>query len=143
MTFTRSDPKSAHPLLGRVRPTGDRRADQGSARSSQAAPRSRETAVDSRQIGRELPLASLIDNLKAALGGAGCSCLVTGEAGIGKTRLVQDLLDRAQAYDCNILSGKAQEYDQGIAYASLRDLLSSAAKDDFDEPSRADLDDLM
>lgn len=143
MTFTRSDLRSVHLPVGRVRPSGGRCADEGPARSSRAVLRNREPGIDGRQIGRELPLASLIDNLKAALGGSGCSCLVAGEAGIGKTRLVQDLLERAQAYDCNILSGKAQEYDHGIAYASLRDLLSSAAKDDFDERSRANLDDLM
>ena len=142
MTFTRSNSRSAHPSPGRVRPSDDRRADQGPGTNTQGAV-NRTPPAGGRQIGRELALASLIDKLKAALGGAGCSCLVTGEAGIGKTRLVQDLLERAQDYDCNILSGKAQEYDHGIAYASLRDLLSSAAKDDFDENCQADLDDLI
>ncbi len=100
-------------------------------------------ADEGRPIGRELPLASLIDNFKTALGGTGRTCLVTGEAGIGKTRLMQELLERARAYDCHILSGKAQEYDHGIANASLRDVLASALQDDFDETSRADFTALL
>jgi DNA-binding NarL/FixJ family response regulator len=94
-------------------------------------------------IGRELPLATLIDNLKLALGGAGRTCLVTGEAGIGKTRLLQELLDRAQGYDCHILRGKAQEYDHGIAHSSLRDILASTADNEINDACRADLDELI
>ena len=36
-----------------------------------------------------------------------------------------------------ILSGRAQEYDHGVAYATLRDLLASASVEDFDENTRA------
>jgi len=100
-------------------------------------------AAEGRPIGREVPLASLIDSFKIALGGTGRTCLVTGEAGVGKTRLMQELLERARAYDCHILSGKAQEYDHGIANASLRDLLASALYDDFDETSRAEFTNLL
>lgn len=96
-----------------------------------------------RPLGRELPLASLIDNFKIALGGVGRTCLVTGEAGVGKTRLMQELLERAEAYDCHILSGKAQEYDHGIANATLRDVLASARYDDFDEQSRTEFASLL
>ncbi len=96
-----------------------------------------------RAIGRELPLAELIENLKYALGGAGRTCLVTGEAGIGKTRLLHELLERAQGYDCHILSGKAQEYDHGIAHSSLRDILASTADDDINESCGADLGELI
>ncbi len=97
---------------------------------------------EARPVGREFPLARLLDNLKSALGGTGRACLVVGEVGIGKTCLLQELLDRARAHDCHVLSGKAQDYDHGIAYASLRDLLASAAEEEFDEPSRADLSEL-
>lgn len=90
-------------------------------------------------IGRELALAAIIDALKIALNGRARTCLITGEAGVGKTRLMQEVLERARPYDCHILSGRAQEYDHGIAHASLRDLLSSAMPDDYDEASRAAL----
>ena len=42
-----------------------------------------------------------------------------------------------------MLSGKAQDYDHGIAYASLRDLLASVPADDFDEASRVIFADLL
>jgi DNA-binding CsgD family transcriptional regulator/tetratricopeptide (TPR) repeat protein len=132
VTSIRSGASSAERPSGTVLPIRGR-----------TAPRRRESADERRPIGRELPLARLIDNLKIALGGTGRTCLVTGEAGIGKTRLLQELLERAQAYDCHILSGKAQEYDHGIAHASLRDLLASAASEDFDESSQTDLSDLL
>ena len=61
-----------------------------------------DTPAQARSVGRELPLARLLDNLKSALSGTGRTCLITGEAGIGKTRLIQELLDRAQAHDCQI-----------------------------------------
>jgi DNA-binding CsgD family transcriptional regulator/tetratricopeptide (TPR) repeat protein len=119
-------------------------ADAGPARSM---PSGRDNGLDgephARAIGRELPLAELIENLKYALGGAGRTCLVTGEAGIGKTRLLSELLERAQGYNCHILSGKAQEYDHGIAHSSLRDILASTADDDINETCRADLAELV
>jgi DNA-binding CsgD family transcriptional regulator len=112
----------------------DRPGEPGPAGTPAARPRS---------VGRELPLARLVDNLKSALSGTGRTCLITGEAGIGKTRLIQELLDRAQAHDCLVLSGKAQDYDHGIAYASLRDLLASVPADDFDDASRGIFGDLL
>lgn len=47
-------------------------------------------------IGREVPLGRLESALAAAEEGQGSVCLVTGEAGIGKTTLCQDLALRAQ-----------------------------------------------
>jgi DNA-binding CsgD family transcriptional regulator len=99
--------------------------------------------AQARSVGRELPLARLLDNLKSALSGTGRTCLIAGEAGIGKTRLLQELLDRASAHDCLVLSGKAQDYDHGIAYVGLRDLLASKPAGEFDEASRAILAELL
>src|ERR1700742_4126305 len=96
-----------------------------------------------RSVGRERYLAQLLDGLKSALSGSSWASLISGEAGVGKTRLLQELLDRAQAHDCHVLSGRAQDFDQGITYATLRDVLASVAADDFEEPSRASLCDLL
>ena len=96
-----------------------------------------------RSVGRERYLAQLLDGLKCALGGSSWASLISGEAGVGKTRLLQELLDRAQAHDCHILSGRAQDYDQGITYATLRDVVASAATGDFEETSRESLSDLL
>jgi AAA ATPase domain len=76
-------------------------------------------------VGRELPLARLLDSLKAVLNGTSRSCVITGEAGIGKTRLLAELLDRARVHDCLVLSGKAQDYDHGIAAAGRAEDLHS------------------
>lgn len=94
-------------------------------------------------IGRERPFSRLLDHLQQALNGSGRTCLITGEAGIGKTRLLEDLLARAQARDCHVLRGRAQDYDHGIAYSSLRDLLGSAGTDDFDDQSSVVYADLL
>ncbi len=94
-------------------------------------------------IGRELPLAQLLDNLKVVLGGAGRMCLVTGEAGVGKTRLLREFLVRVQPYECFVLSGRAHDYDQGVAYASLRDQLASATSQELDADARAELEQLV
>jgi DNA-binding CsgD family transcriptional regulator len=94
-------------------------------------------------VGRELPLARLLDNLKSALNGSSRICVISGEAGIGKTRLLTELLDRARVHDCLVLSGKAQDYDHGIAYASLRDLLASVPAGDLDEASGRIFADLL
>lgn len=98
---------------------------------------------DAPPIGRELALAQLLESLKLALSGTGRVCLVTGEAGIGKTRLLQELLVRVQAHECHTLSGRAQDYDHGVAYASLRDLLATALTEEFTDASRADLSQLV
>jgi DNA-binding NarL/FixJ family response regulator len=94
-------------------------------------------------IGRELALATLAEILKAVLGGAGRTCLITGEAGVGKTRLIQELLLRAEPHDCHVLRGKSQDYDHGVAYVGLRDILNSAATDDFDPSSRTEFNLLL
>ncbi len=57
--------------------------------------------------------------------------------------MLHELLERTKADDCHVLNGKAQEYDYGIAHASLRDLLASAAGGEFNEPSRAHLTELL
>lgn len=60
-------------------------------------------------IGRDHELCVLLDALGAALGGRGGLVLVTGEAGVGKTRLAGELLDRAAAQGAMVASGTALE----------------------------------
>lgn len=47
-----------------------------------------------RMVGREAELAQLLGDWEAALGGSGRAVLITGEAGIGKSRLLQSLVER-------------------------------------------------
>jgi len=56
-------------------------------------------------VGRERELGEIGSGLKSALQGRGTTLLVTGEAGIGKTRLVQGALANAEKMGFRILSG--------------------------------------
>jgi DNA-binding CsgD family transcriptional regulator len=90
-------------------------------------------------IGRERLLGELTDLVKAVAGGRGRACLVTGEAGVGKTRLLREVLTRARLLECHVLYGRAQDYDHSIAYAVLSDLLASASEDTMNPETRAQL----
>ena len=49
-------------------------------------------------VGREAPLGELLEAASAARDGEARSVLVTGEAGIGKSRLVAELLERCESW---------------------------------------------
>ena len=58
-------------------------------------------------IGRESELNSLTQQLEKAKDGKGSAILVSGEAGIGKTRLLQEFKDHAVEKDFIVLAGAA------------------------------------
>jgi predicted ATPase len=55
-------------------------------------------------VGRVRELAALEEALEAARGGLGATALVSGDAGIGKSRLAAELAARAP--DCTVLTGR-------------------------------------
>src|SRR5262249_51431325 len=67
-------------------------------------------------VGRERELAELGDGLDAALGGGGRLFLVSGERGIGKTRLVDELSAVAAAQGALVLWGRCWEGGGAPAY---------------------------
>lgn len=81
-------------------------------------------------VGREAELAVLIAAGRAALGGGGRVLAIVGEAGIGKTRLSEELIQRlvmesvapgsAGVPAFVIYSGECQSYEQRTPYAALR-----------------------
>ena len=76
-------------------------------------------------IGRTLDLAALymlIDNTKSGLGQV---ALLSGEAGIGKTRLVKEAKAYATAQDFLVVQGNCFPTDLSYPYAPLLDLLRS------------------
>ncbi|MBI3964092.1 MAG: AAA family ATPase [Chloroflexi bacterium] len=60
-------------------------------------------------VGRHRELATLLEHLEAAGSGQGGVVLVAGEPGIGKTRLVSELADRARAQSWLVLVGRSYE----------------------------------
>jgi predicted ATPase/DNA-binding CsgD family transcriptional regulator len=79
-------------------------------------------------VGRDAELAQLRDALKRARGGEPAVVLVGGEAGVGKTRLVEEFRRHALSEGAQVLSGQCLELgEDGLPFAPfaavLRDLL--------------------
>ena len=98
-------------------------------------------------VGRQRELAELEDHHRAARAGEPTVVLVGGEAGVGKTRLLQALVERAQADGTRTLLGRCLDLVGGAApYApvtdALRQLVGELERDDVSRllgPSRAEL----
>ncbi|MEN3270171.1 BTAD domain-containing putative transcriptional regulator [Pseudonocardia sp.] len=60
-------------------------------------------------VGRERPLATLLDAVESARRGSGQLVLISGEAGIGKTRLLEELASRAAATGATVAWGRGYE----------------------------------
>jgi DNA-binding NarL/FixJ family response regulator len=74
-------------------------------------------------IGRDSELAAL----DAFLNGASGVLLLSGEAGIGKSRLAREAISRAAARNYRVLSGACFERDQALPFAPFLDLLRNMA----------------
>ena len=67
--------------------------------------------------GREVELAVLTSVLDGALAGTRRTAVVLGEAGVGKTRLVEELVADAAARGCLVLQARAYETETGLPLA--------------------------
>jgi class 3 adenylate cyclase len=67
-------------------------------------------------VGREPELTRLREQLAAACAGRGRITLVSGEPGIGKTRLVEALADEARGQGAEVLWGRCQELEGAPAF---------------------------
>jgi len=76
-------------------------------------------------IGRRSELAVLAAALTDAAAGTGRLVLVEGDAGVGKTRLVQEFADRAAATGATVLSGGCLQLEADIPYAPFDEALSA------------------
>jgi transcriptional regulator with XRE-family HTH domain len=75
-------------------------------------------------VGRHAELGALNGILQAAAnGGHGCLVLVSGEPGIGKSRLVLEVAERAQARDWKVLCGRATAVEGAPAYLPIIEAL--------------------
>ncbi|MGH2348953.1 MAG: protein kinase domain-containing protein [bacterium] len=89
-----------------------------------------EHIVRGKLVGRSAELAELREHLDRMLSGEGRLVLVSGEPGIGKTRLAEELAVYAHLRGARVLRGHCYEQDVGVPYLpfveSLRQLLQQA-----------------
>ena len=91
-------------------------------------------------VGRRRESDALSDALARVLAGERVSIVVGGEAGVGKSRLVGELVERARAADARVLSGGCVELEGGgIPLAPVIDMFRALAAD----VSQDDLDELL
>ena len=76
-------------------------------------------------VGRDQELAALVQLLNQTSSGHSQMLLLSGEAGIGKSRLVAELTTSATAQGFGVLEGTCFPTDRTHPYAPLRDLLHS------------------
>ena len=74
-------------------------------------------------IGRDAQFALLTDLLVQVGNGQGRGALISGEAGIGKSRLVAEVTDIAGERGACILRGHCFDHDRALPYAPLIDML--------------------
>lgn len=75
-------------------------------------------------VGREAEQAALATALAALSAGQGQCVIIEGEAGIGKSRLVTDLMQQARTHHIRTLIGVGQSIRQQSAYAGWQTIIS-------------------
>lgn len=89
-------------------------------------------------VGREEPLALLRAHWQRVLAGEGRLTLVTGEAGIGKTRLIRSFLDGATSRKrATVLKGHGSQPGPLIPFQIIAEILASAVADPTEAAERA------
>ena len=83
-------------------------------------------------VGRHRELAAVLDLVKAARSRRESTIFLRGEAGIGKSRLVEEILDQARLLGYTVLSGRAEELERAVPYAALREALEPALRSERD-----------
>src|SRR5437016_14538221 len=72
-------------------------------------------------VGRTAELARIAKRIAAAEKGTGSVVVITGESGIGKTRLAAAAAEAAAKRGWNVASGQAYPVESGIPYALFPD----------------------
>src|SRR5579859_1437436 len=85
--------------------------------------------ADGRMVGREAELGRLLALLDDAEAGTAMVALVSGDAGIGKSRLVTEAASLATRRGFTVLSGQCAELGDSVPYLPLADALRSARCD--------------
>jgi DNA-binding CsgD family transcriptional regulator len=104
---------------------------RGGARQSVVVPTLRSPVL----VGRRAELATALGFVDAAARGEGGALLVTGEAGVGKSRLVDELRERAVAAGMDVLVGRS--VDGGGTYRAVTEALARLLREGarLDDPA--------
>ncbi|MGH3948346.1 MAG: helix-turn-helix transcriptional regulator [Pseudonocardiaceae bacterium] len=79
-------------------------------------------------VGRHAELGQLRAALARAARGEACGVVVSGDAGVGKTRLITELAERAESEGALVLSGRCQDMAEGgLPYLPFADALAPLA----------------
>ena len=81
-----------------------------------------------RMVGRDGELGRLLTLLDDAAAGRAVVALVSGDAGVGKSRLVAEVSRLAAARGFTVLSGQCAELGDSVPYLPLADALRGAAQ---------------
>jgi predicted ATPase/class 3 adenylate cyclase len=82
---------------------------------------------DTPVVGREAEMATLLDAWSAATGQRRAQLVtVIGDAGVGKTRLVRELIERVSG-EARVVFGRCLPYGDGITFWPLREMVVAAA----------------
>src|ERR1700759_3687038 len=79
-----------------------------------------------RLVGRDIEFARMLTLLDDAASRQAVVALVSGDAGVGKTRLVTEVTRRAAAEGFTVLSGHCAELGESVPYLPLADALRNA-----------------
>lgn len=77
-------------------------------------------------VGRKREYAQLVERLKNVASGRGGVILIEGEPGIGKSRLVEEVVRTAQTQGVVVLLSKCYEIEQRVPYQTVIDLVYQA-----------------
>jgi predicted ATPase/class 3 adenylate cyclase len=97
--------------------------------------RSAEAQHRSRFVGRAAELARLSRLMELAQSGQGQAVALCAEAGVGKTRLVHELLRSLKAQSWRVLEGRAFAYERAAAYLPVIELLRPYFELDARDPA--------
>ena len=79
-------------------------------------------------VGRASQLDSLLAKLQEACGGSGCVAMLTGEAGIGKTRLIEEFVEIAKMSGAQVLRGACYDGEWRPPYSPFAEALLAYAR---------------
>ena len=117
------------------------------ARAERSATRAVQPAPAARLVARQLELQRIEPLLDHVASGRSTSLLIRGSAGIGKTRLLQEVVAYARAAGWAVIEWQAAESSRSLAYAPFRVGLVRLVEPDevrrWDEPARSALTTLV